>query len=334
MGFGNILILQMVLHPIIDKIWKGKSSNRVSKIVGVVIAFIAISVGMEVSTWERNYFQILGVSRVATTKQCRDAWKVQSKVLHPDVNPSPEAAQMFLQLGKIKEDIDTDDKRRVYDRFGERFFSDRDHQVYLTQPASMAFVHLPYYVSTVLLTYLITFDKARQKARTWAFLLLAAMLFCEVMCKYSDEDYDILLFLAPQQTVYEKFEVLKLVAVYIIHLMATYAQKTYVDIDEIRFMHVRAGQEIIIGALAQLENDLEEVLRKKRKGAEVADGGVPAVTSAKDGKEMQRRQKIIAMKQRAMQPTADMVPQQQQGTNWLQVIFTLLMIYSWMSGGK
>lgn len=37
------------------------------------------------------------------------------------------------------------------------------------------------------------------------------------------------------------------------------------------------------------------MLRKKRKATEIADGSGPAVASAKDGKEMQRRQKIMAM---------------------------------------
>jgi hypothetical protein len=45
-----------------------------------------------------NYYEVLEVSEDADAEQLRTAYRVKAKVLHPDVNPAPNAAKQFLQL--------------------------------------------------------------------------------------------------------------------------------------------------------------------------------------------------------------------------------------------
>jgi curved DNA-binding protein CbpA len=45
-----------------------------------------------------NYYEVLEVSEDADAEQLRTAYRIRAKVLHPDVNPAPNAAKQFLQL--------------------------------------------------------------------------------------------------------------------------------------------------------------------------------------------------------------------------------------------
>jgi DnaJ-class molecular chaperone len=63
-----------------------------------------------------THYQLLGLPRNATAEQIRRAYRAQAKSLHPDVNPSKDAAKRFAKLAAAYETLSDAEKRRIYDR--------------------------------------------------------------------------------------------------------------------------------------------------------------------------------------------------------------------------
>jgi len=67
---------------------------------------------------ERDYYEILGVSRSATPDQIRAAYRKLARELHPDVNKAPDAAERFAEVQDAYDTLSDADKRAAYDRYG------------------------------------------------------------------------------------------------------------------------------------------------------------------------------------------------------------------------
>ena len=70
-----------------------------------------------------NYYEILGVSKDATSAEIKSAFRKKARELHPDVNKAPDAEERFKELGKAYETLSNDEKRSLYDRYGEEGLS-------------------------------------------------------------------------------------------------------------------------------------------------------------------------------------------------------------------
>ena len=68
----------------------------------------------------RDYYEVLGVSRGASREEVRRAYGQLAFRYHPDHNPDdPDAESKFKELAEAYEVLSDQEKRSLYDRYGE-----------------------------------------------------------------------------------------------------------------------------------------------------------------------------------------------------------------------
>jgi DnaJ-class molecular chaperone len=72
---------------------------------------------------KRDYYDILGVSRNATSEEIKKAYRKLALQWHPDRNKSPEANGKFKEVNEAYEILSNPQKRQTYDQFGHAAFA-------------------------------------------------------------------------------------------------------------------------------------------------------------------------------------------------------------------
>ncbi|MBL7884773.1 MAG: DnaJ domain-containing protein [Bacteroidia bacterium] len=62
-----------------------------------------------------DFYKILEIQRTASVEEIKRAYRAKAKIVHPDVNNSPKANEIFLVINEAYETLIDDNKRYLYD---------------------------------------------------------------------------------------------------------------------------------------------------------------------------------------------------------------------------
>ncbi len=71
---------------------------------------------------EKDYYQVLGVTKSASADEIKKAYRKLALEYHPDRNKTKEANNKFKEVTKAYEVLSNDQKRKTYDQFGHAAF--------------------------------------------------------------------------------------------------------------------------------------------------------------------------------------------------------------------
>uniref|UniRef100_A0A8C0AZR2 DnaJ homolog subfamily C member 10 n=1 Tax=Buteo japonicus TaxID=224669 RepID=A0A8C0AZR2_9AVES len=75
---------------------------------------------------DQDYYSLLGISKEASSREIRQAFKKLALKLHPDKNQNdPNAHENFLKINRAYEVLKDEDLRKKYDKYGEKGLEDQ-----------------------------------------------------------------------------------------------------------------------------------------------------------------------------------------------------------------
>lgn len=74
----------------------------------------------------KDYYEILGISRNASEKEVKSAYRKLAKKYHPDVNKSSDASEKFKDVNEAYEVLSDPQKRQRYDNLGSNWQAGSD----------------------------------------------------------------------------------------------------------------------------------------------------------------------------------------------------------------
>ncbi|TYK15874.1 chaperone protein dnaJ A6 [Cucumis melo var. makuwa] len=75
--------------------------------------------GLLVVRADSDYYSVLGVSKNASKSEIKSAYRKLARSYHPDVNKDAGAEQKFKEISNAYEVLSDDEKRSLYDKYGE-----------------------------------------------------------------------------------------------------------------------------------------------------------------------------------------------------------------------
>jgi molecular chaperone DnaJ len=70
------------------------------------------------STTNRDYYELLSVSREATDVEIKRSFRKLARELHPDVSQAPDAEERFREVAEAYQVLSNSESRQLYDRYG------------------------------------------------------------------------------------------------------------------------------------------------------------------------------------------------------------------------
>ncbi|KAG9402339.1 hypothetical protein AC1031_006958 [Aphanomyces cochlioides] len=175
----TMLLHTTVVNPGLNWIRKPGRFSKTMAIfysIGFLVAIASVSIGYEIANNPPNFYVVMGVTRDTSFADIKKAYRSRSIELHPDKNPSENAAEEFQRLRVAYDVLSDSSKREVYDFYGEDEALSEDESI---SDFSHVTSLMSYYVVWAILTYVLTLGDAPE-VRAWAYSGCLLMLVAEI----------------------------------------------------------------------------------------------------------------------------------------------------------
>jgi len=179
-GLGGFFFYVFIVHPITAWILRPGRFERKKSImyaIAFLAALAAIKTGLEIQQRGPNYYELLDVTRDSSPLDIKRAYKRLGLQLHPDKNPSPDAAEQFDKVKQAYDVLMDLELREVYNKFGKEGIAQNKRYSETQFLIEVAI----FYVSWAVMAFLLTMGKKSGQARDWTFTGLIVMLVVEVV---------------------------------------------------------------------------------------------------------------------------------------------------------
>ncbi|KAL3915451.1 MAG: hypothetical protein SGILL_005646 [Bacillariaceae sp.] len=179
-GLGGFFFYMFIVHPITAWILRPGRFDRKKSImyaIGFLAALAAVKTGLEMQQRGPNYYQLLDVTRDSNPLDIKRAYKKLGLQLHPDKNPSPDAADQFDRVKQAYDVLMDLELRDVYNKFGKEGVAQNKRYSETQFLIEVAI----FYVSWAVMAFLLTMGKKSGSARDWTFTGMIVMLVLEVV---------------------------------------------------------------------------------------------------------------------------------------------------------
>lgn len=101
---------------------------RMAALLALVFVSLFLGTTMFVEARGTDFYKLLGISRDATIKEIKKAYRQKSLEYHPDKNKEEGAADKFAEIARAYEVLSDEDKKSIYDRHGEDGLKQHEQQ--------------------------------------------------------------------------------------------------------------------------------------------------------------------------------------------------------------
>ena len=171
----SILLWDVIIWPAVTR----ASTHNILYAVGILLCVAAIQLSISM---DATYYDVLGVSFDASTRDVKRAWRMMSKEVHPDKGGDEAAFNDLRHAYEVLSDTRT---KVLYDRYGPQGIeSDNVRDTVLLSSGI-------YYVVWTLIVYFHLESEARARGRMWAYTCLAGMCAFEWFARFNTFPYEL-----------------------------------------------------------------------------------------------------------------------------------------------
>ncbi len=314
-SFTGFLFYFIIVQPILSWILKPKRFSR-QRALYYAIAFLvclsSLTMFLKIKEREANFYEVLQIRRDSSSSEIKRAYRSQSVAIHPDKNPSENAAEEFGRLQTANEVLLDSEKRQVYDLFGEAAAMNNSKET----PEQATMSHLiqmcMYYIMWGTMSYVMTLGSAIGNGRSWIFIGIVSLFLLELNLKFA-KNVELPLAIFPRLTPFELIALIKSIFPAFLHACRAIGGYLHVDMSRQTFMLsielLKTNRDILLG-MRQLQGNLMSL--GKRDASKIAKAQQACLSSSS------KRCKLDKVQQENKPDAADVPNELKQPTPEIQ----------------